>query len=56
MKALVCLLEEPSAKEMLKGVLSRMLPHDIWVKYYIVFEGKQDLEKQMIRRLRGQMF
>ena len=52
MKTLVCLLEEPSAKEMLKGVLPRILSHDIDVKY-IVFDGKQDLEKQMTRRLKG---
>jgi len=39
---------------MLQGVLSRMLPHDIWAKY-IIFEGKQDLEKQMIRRIKGWM-
>lgn len=52
MKTLVCLLEEPSAREMLKGVLSRMLPPDICVKY-LVFEGKQDLEKQVTRRLKG---
>ena len=45
-------LEEPSAREMLKGVLPRMLP-DIIVVRYIVFEGKQDLEKNMVRRLRG---
>ncbi len=51
MKYLVCLLEEPSAKEMLKGVLPRVLPDDVYVQY-IVFEGKQDLEKQLQRRLR----
>lgn len=38
--------------EMLKGVLLRMLPPDICVKY-IVFDGKQDLEKQMTLKLRG---
>ena len=44
MKNLVCFLEEPSAKEMLEGVLPRLLPAD--VKFtYIVFEGKQDLKK-----------
>ena len=46
MSNLVCLLEEPSAEEMLKGVLPRFLPDNIQVKY-IVFEGKQDLEKQL---------
>lgn len=48
---LVCLLEEPSAEEMLKGVFPRLLPDDIFVKF-IVFDGKQDLEKQIVRRIR----
>jgi hypothetical protein len=51
MKYLVCFLEEPSAKEMLKGVLPRLLP-DIECTY-IVFEGKQDLEKQLERKLKN---
>ena len=49
---LVFLLEEPSAREMLKGLLPRVLPHPMQIRY-IVFEGKQDLEKNIIRRLRG---
>ena len=52
MKTLVFCLEEPSAREMLKGALPRLLPEDIDVEY-IVFEGKQDLHKQLERRLRG---
>ncbi|MCD2451082.1 DUF4276 family protein [Methylicorpusculum oleiharenae] len=52
MTYLVFLLEEPSAAEMLKGILPRLLPAEIAVKY-IVFEGKQDLEKQLERRLKG---
>ena len=52
MRNLVCFLEEPSAKEMLKGVLPRLLPENIQC-YYIVFDGKQDLEKQLMRKLRG---
>ena len=51
MRYLVCLLEEPSAQEMLKGILPRILPEDVDVQY-VVFEGKQDLEKQAERRLR----
>jgi hypothetical protein len=51
MRYLVCLLEEPSAQEMLKGVLPRILPEDVHVQY-VIFEGKQDLEKQVQRRLR----
>lgn len=45
-------LEEQSAKEMLKGLLPRLLPSGVAVKY-VVFEGKQDLKRQMTRRLRG---
>jgi hypothetical protein len=48
---LVCLLEEPSAKEMLKAVLPKLIPRETQVQY-IVFEGKQDLEKQVERRLK----
>lgn len=51
MTTLVFLLEEPSAKAMLEGILPRLLPEDITV-YYLVFEGKQDLHKQLVRKLR----
>ncbi len=51
MSCLVCLLEEPSAEEMLRGVLSRIIPDDIYV-HYMVFEGKQDLDKRLEQRLR----
>ncbi|MDR2693107.1 MAG: DUF4276 family protein [Chitinispirillales bacterium] len=50
MKYLACFLEEQSAKEMLKGILPRLLPDDIEPKY-IVFEGKYDLEKQLVHKL-----
>lgn len=52
MKTLVFFLEEPSAEEMLKGILPKILPKSIPVKYCI-FEGKQDLEKRMPLRLRA---
>jgi hypothetical protein len=52
MTCLVFLLEELSAQEMLKGVLPKILPEGINVRY-MVFEGKQDLEKQLERKLRG---
>lgn len=52
MRTLVFFLEEPSAKEMLEGILPRMLSQEIDVRY-IIFKGKQDLEKNLIRRLRG---
>lgn len=52
MNELVFLLEEPSARAMLEGLLPRFLPPDIAVRY-IVFEGKQDLEKQLVRKIRA---
>lgn len=51
MTTLVLLLEEPSAREMLKGLLPRILPGNVQTRY-IVFEGKQDLDKQLVRKLR----
>ncbi len=51
MSELVFLLEEPSAQSMLEGLLPRFLPDDLPVRY-IVFEGKSDLEAQLVRRLR----
>lgn len=49
---LVFFLEEPSAREMLKGLLPHVLPCLVSIRY-IVFEGKQDLKKNLTRRLRG---
>ena len=40
MTYLVCMLEEPSAEEMLKAVLPKILPKTVYVRY-MVFEGKQ---------------
>ena len=51
MSKLVFLLEEESAKNMLQGILPRMLP-DTPVQY-ITFEGKQDLERQLVRKMRS---
>lgn len=51
MMTLVFFLEEPSAKEMLKGILPLILPDHV-VPRFVVFEGKQDLEKQLVRKLR----
>jgi len=51
MRTLVCLLEEPSAKAMLENVLPRILPSEVKIKYK-VFEGKQDLEKHIEKKLR----
>ncbi len=52
MTQIVFFLEEPSAREMLKGFLPRLLPDGLSVKY-IVFEGKRDLEKRLPIRLRA---
>ncbi len=52
MMTLVFFLEEPSAEEMLKGVLPMILPDDVFPKY-IIFQGKQDMEKHLVKRLRG---
>ena len=53
MTTLVFFLEEPSAREMLQGLLPRVLPLNLITIRYVVFEGKQDLEKHLARRLRG---
>ena len=52
MSELVFLLEEPSAEAMLAGLLPKIIPDFIHYRC-IVFEGKQDLERQMVRRMRG---
>lgn len=52
MRELVFLLEEESAKVMIEGILPKLLTPGITPRY-IVFEGKQDLEKSMLRKLRG---
>ncbi len=52
MSKLVFLLEEPSMKEALKGLLPRLLPDNIECRY-IPHEGKRDLEKSIPRKLRA---
>ncbi|MEW7986753.1 MAG: DUF4276 family protein [Candidatus Thiodiazotropha sp.] len=52
MTHLVFFLEEPSAREMLKGVLPKILSDNIYTQF-VVFEGKQDLEKRLPIRLRA---
>jgi hypothetical protein len=52
MMEVVFFLEEPSAKAMLEGVVPRLLDERFNVRY-VVFEGKQDLEKRLPRRLRA---
>lgn len=52
MRELVFLLEEESAKAMLEGLLPRILNPEIKPRL-LAFEGKQDLEKQMVRKMRS---
>ncbi|MGR4875998.1 DUF4276 family protein [Pseudoxanthomonas sp. LARHCG66] len=54
MRELVFLLEEESAKALLDSMLPRFLDPTIALRF-IAFEGKQDLEGQLTRRLRGYM-
>jgi hypothetical protein len=52
MRELVFLLEEESAKAMLEGLLPRILLPEIHYRL-IPFEGKQDLERQLVRKIRA---
>jgi len=52
MKTLVFLLEELSAKALLQGLVPRLVGPNVETRY-LVFEGKQDLEGQLVKRLRG---
>lgn len=52
MRELIFLLEEESAKSFLESVLPRILDQSINARL-IAFEGKQDLEKQLSRKIRG---
>lgn len=52
MRELVFFLEERSAAAMLEGLLPKLIPDDV-IPRYVTFEGKQDLERQLVRRLRG---
>jgi hypothetical protein len=49
---IVLLLEEPSMREALEGLLPRLLPEDVGVTY-VVHEGKSSLEESIPRKLRA---
>lgn len=51
MRHLVFLLEEPSAQDALQAWLPSWLPEGV-TPHFIVFQGKQDLEKRMVLRMR----
>lgn len=54
MSEVVFFLEEASARVLLEGVWPRLVPSERQVyPQYRVFEGKQDLERQLERKLRG---
>lgn len=48
---LVFFLEEPSAQDFLQAVLPHVLPAHI-TPHFLVFEGKQDLEKRLVLRMK----
>ena len=52
MKEIVFLLEEQSAKVMIEIVLAKISSSNLKARF-IVFEGKSDLEKQIVRKLKG---
>ena len=54
MRELVFLLEEESAKALLQSLLPRLIDPRVQTRL-IAFEGKQDLEHQMVKRMRGYM-
>ena len=53
MITLVFFLEELSAKALLEILLPRFIPEDKFFLRFVPFEGKRDLEKQLVRRIRG---
>lgn len=54
MSTLVALVEEPSAALFLKAVLPSVLPAEVQLQT-IAFQGKQDLERGLVRKLRAWM-
>ena len=52
MDEIVFFLEEYSAEVMLEGFLPKLLPKQVQYRC-IVFEGKQDLDGQIVKRMRG---
>lgn len=53
MRTLAFLIEEPSARALLEGLLPRLLPGESVHPRFLVFEGKQDLEANIARKLRS---
>ena len=54
MNELVFFLEEESARALLEQIFPLLIQPETEVRpRFIVFEGKQDLEKQLVKKLRG---
>lgn len=53
MITLVFFLEELSAKALLETLLPRFIPENNFHLHFVSFEGKQDLEKQLLRKMKG---
>jgi len=49
---LVCFLEERSADAMVQTIFPKILPENIFLEKSIIFEGKQDLEKNITKKLK----
>ena len=52
MSTIVFCLEEPSAWEMLRSLLPKLLPENVNA-VPLIFEGKSDLDKRLVQRIRG---
>ena len=53
MKNLVFFVEEPSAEALLEVLLRRLIVQENIFIRYVVFEGKQDLEKKISKKVAG---
>jgi len=52
MMQLVFFLEGPSEEALLRGLLPKFIPDHVNLRY-VIFEGKQDMEKRLVKRMRG---
>jgi hypothetical protein len=53
MNELVFFLEEESSKALLEQIVPLLVPKSQFYSRYVVFEGKQDLDSQLLKKLRG---
>ena len=52
MSEIVFFLEELSAQALLESIIPKILAHAPSCRF-VVFEGKQDLENNLVRKMRG---